>query len=1051
MRPLPKTSPAAALAALALLAALPGAASAAPAAVPQLNASFVMSPAEPSAGETVRFANTTTGAVGPVTAAWDLDGDGEYDDAVGDTPSRAFSAGTHTVRMRATAAAVTQIGYASKTFTVAGAPEPSTPQPPTTTTPDPPSAPPATPPAADPAPPAAPPAPGAANQAPEARIDLACGSLRRGATLCLNEYARVGAPKTFDATPSRDADGQVVRYEWDLDGDGRYETDTGATPKATRTYTNLDPVTVRLRVTDDRGATDDVEMALKLTEPECQTRVTYKLLGASSPCLRHYRYDAGEGRRRVVTDGRLHSGQGYSGDEYRTTMPLLLNGIGITPGAGRTVSIRVIDWKDDGHVEVDVVGTGALATIRSGEDVVTLAANGLHWRLEGDELADVVVPGGQTLGRLPLVGLSERPRLVLGAGSRFAFMVRMPQQFGAPTSDKPVRVAIGGVRALAASHRGVRRAAAGAAGEGQLHFEVDHAALGPIALDKLSLDYDGDGFWAISADVTLPPPVDARVKADAGILNGAFNYAGADVQFNNQGLNIIGPVFLKRVKFRVEVSPKRSECVPHLGVEPNPDHDPMATGVQTVPGVPAEPKTIDYGVPTFALCGEAALVVGPTVAGVSALRVDAGMGLALYDDRPSVFRMFGAMRLVDILLGEAELEVHGDGYIAVEGHAEWGPKDLATLKGDLKVEMLGDQFNAHGRVAACLEFVDWCVAGARAVVSNKGAAACLRIDVGVDTWEPGIGWRWGDSPTLYFAGCELGPYKNRIRRSAARAAAAPGGEDAVELEAGLPGAAIAIAGADAPPKVTLVGPHGERFTTPDGLEPVQDGRFFVLKDPRNHVTQIAIVKPAGGTWRIVAEPGSSPITSVKTADGVDRPEVKAKVVTRGGARFVEYDVERREGQTVTFAERGATAGAILGRAKGAHGRLRFTPADGRAERRRIVAIVEQDGVPSAQVAVASYRAPAARRPARPRGVRVTRQGTRVQVGWAADGAPSHVVTVALSDGRRVVRRVDRARRLVLGDVGRGVRATASVRAVGRNGLLGAGRSARLAARPAARR
>jgi len=62
-----------------------------------------------------------------------------------------------------------------------------------------------------------------------------------------------GKAIVFDGSGSSDPDGTIVSYEWDLDGDGTYET-TGATPSKTwgDDYTG----TIGLRVTDDMGATD---------------------------------------------------------------------------------------------------------------------------------------------------------------------------------------------------------------------------------------------------------------------------------------------------------------------------------------------------------------------------------------------------------------------------------------------------------------------------------------------------------------------------------------------------------------------------------------------------------------------------------------------------------------------------------------------------------------------------------------------------------------------------------------------------------------------------
>jgi PKD domain len=78
--------------------------------------------------------------------------------------------------------------------------------------------------------------------------------------------ARTGEPVTFDASGSSDADGSIVKYEWDLDGDGTYERDTGTSPVTKKAYDAPDSVTVTVRVSDDDGkATDDT--AIVRVEP----------------------------------------------------------------------------------------------------------------------------------------------------------------------------------------------------------------------------------------------------------------------------------------------------------------------------------------------------------------------------------------------------------------------------------------------------------------------------------------------------------------------------------------------------------------------------------------------------------------------------------------------------------------------------------------------------------------------------------------------------------------------------------------------------------------
>ena len=60
---------------------------------------------------------------------------------------------------------------------------------------------------------------------------------------------------TLDGAGSTDPDGTIAKYEWDLDGNGTYETDTGTTPTTTHQPTRPRAADVGLRVTDNGGAT----------------------------------------------------------------------------------------------------------------------------------------------------------------------------------------------------------------------------------------------------------------------------------------------------------------------------------------------------------------------------------------------------------------------------------------------------------------------------------------------------------------------------------------------------------------------------------------------------------------------------------------------------------------------------------------------------------------------------------------------------------------------------------------------------------------------------
>ncbi|HEY3187191.1 MAG TPA: PKD domain-containing protein [Solirubrobacteraceae bacterium] len=75
-----------------------------------------------------------------------------------------------------------------------------------------------------------------------------------------------GADVKFTATGA-DADGTVAGFQWDLDGNGTFETPGGTTPTITKAFSTAGPVSVRVRVTDNDGATGDATVSLTIAAP----------------------------------------------------------------------------------------------------------------------------------------------------------------------------------------------------------------------------------------------------------------------------------------------------------------------------------------------------------------------------------------------------------------------------------------------------------------------------------------------------------------------------------------------------------------------------------------------------------------------------------------------------------------------------------------------------------------------------------------------------------------------------------------------------------------
>jgi hypothetical protein len=344
------------------------------------------------------------------------------------------------------------------------------------------------------------------------------------------------------------------------------------------------------------------------------------------------------------------------------------------------------------------------------------------------------------------------------------------------------------------------------------------------------------------------------------------------------------------------------------------------------------------------------------------------------------------------------------------------------------------RFNVEGRVKVCLG-KDAC-AQAEAGISSLGVAGCITITgipiptpkwVGpgpfhwVLEWQThpitaGAGYTWGAPlPEVMAGSCSIAQW--RIARPAAVSAQDGAGHTFVVPE-GSPAIAIRVHGDGAPPRIVLSGPGGRRIASPAGASGafVQDDHLLA-ENPGDNTTSVLIAKPRHGTWRVDPLPDSAPIARLDQASVQPPPLVAAHVVGRGHNRALDYIYAPAPGQRVTFVERGPRSERTLGVANGrrcprrvpkaAAGRellcasLPFAPADGARGRRKILALVEQDGRPRAQIEVETYVAPPPLRPTKPRDLRLRRVRGGVRVTWKRTRNAARINVVArVSDGRR---------------------------------------------------
>ena len=171
-------------------------------------ANFTWTPSLVERGRPVTF---TSQAVDPegteLEQSWDLDGDGDYDDAFGSSAVHTFRAGgAHEVGLRVRDA---DGGVAVARLPVV-----------------------------------------AGNRPPSAAFSVSPEQPRAGATLELTSQ-------------SSDPDGTLTSLAWDLDGDGSFDDATGA--RAERRVAAAGRVTIGLRVTDDDGGVDVTQRTVEVS------------------------------------------------------------------------------------------------------------------------------------------------------------------------------------------------------------------------------------------------------------------------------------------------------------------------------------------------------------------------------------------------------------------------------------------------------------------------------------------------------------------------------------------------------------------------------------------------------------------------------------------------------------------------------------------------------------------------------------------------------------------------------------------------------------------
>ena len=667
---------------------------------------------------------------------------------------------------------------------------------------------------------------------------------------------------------------------------------------------------------------------------------------AKSGCFLH---GTGENSHLVVTGGEIN-----------------LYGLRIIPEAGSKI---IMDPK---ALRIDT--TGAVRVVVSAASIGEITL----WRGEIHRDLSAVRPG-TTLFQFPI---GEYATKVLGFGVGADIRVRLERDGVHIPLSLNLPPALGGfagrAELVATRDRGLDA--------GSLHIEFGPIPLGFLLVNRVELDYIGQGdIWRGGGTVTVQPAggrLDASVEFRAGDFNGA----------------------------RISLTPVRPIPI-----------GPFVYLLQIGGGFTIDPIHIE---------ASARIAAGAAIDETAPVLVNGTFGMTFPKSGLVTFEASGTLDMFFFRIGSGFLKFQVDSYATFGGQV--GPLSLGPLSMDAQlngfVDALSGQFGADfaGKVQLCIDLtVDTACAsaGSNVAVSNVGFAACAKLEV-VEEFTAGVRSPWKDfdpsvlnntAAAIYALithtaiPCNTDGYSVPPPRPASARVAQSGGQ-VVRVPAGVPSYTVLLIGEGGQPQVTATGPGGAVVRS--GERPTKTG--FTATVGNMPATYLVLTKPRAGDWTIVPNQGSPAIRQTLTAGGYRPATVTARVTGSGRKRTITYRTRNLgHGQRVVFAERGKFGTRLVGATTKRRGKLRYTIADAKGGRRRVLAMVQKDGLETGRRVVGSYKAPGPVRPGKPGPVRAARKGKDVTVRWgAARGAASYTVTIRGRHGTKLGRFVGRGTRKI---------------------------------------
>ena len=552
-----------------------------------------------------------------------------------------------------------------------------------------------------------------------------------------------------------------------------------------------------------------------------------------------------------------------------------------------------------------------------------------------------------------------------------------------------------------------------------LHIHVPSLAqLGLSRLKNLDFLYSRpNALIEGSGTLDLNDTIKGEINLGLAFEHGSFKHAHADYTAPpGGGYPLFGPIFLTYVGADVGINPTKFTGVANLSVGPAVVAKCGALGVQgTLTLVFGNPFTIDEVGNTQVLCAN--LGYSQNFHADSDGHLAYGVGLE--------YNVPGLGGVSGKIGGQAYLNTSENLYEAqIDGEVGAHFKVQKCVGSD-PFEVCSPTVEFEERAGATISIGD------RDGHAVGGAGVCVHykfpivggFDIGAGITDlPGAisslaGGDFGAVASRFkimLSDCSLSPFRLLPPPAGVARVRAHGAEATpytVHVAPGSGNEVIGLEGQGGAPQVELSGPGGVRMAaTQEGINVTSHGVY--VRQPSSGQTIIELPPSASGAWTLQPTPGSAALKSVAVARQLPAPKIAARVSGRGLHRLLRYSVRPQPGLKVEFVEGVDRGISPIGTAKGAQGRMRFSPSLGSTRARTVIAEIFRNGQ-LAESRVVGRFAPGRIVPGRPGRVRAT----RVHGGWRISFRPGantteHLLTVRFADGAQALLEAPKGRRSV---------------------------------------